>query len=72
MTFKQALPQINDIMISRRNSCKAKLKDEDWEDIYQNIRIYFWKKWKLCPEVNVETWLNEVISRQMKSYVRNY
>lgn len=72
LKFEDYISVIDKEIYKRKNKVHLNLSDFDFEDIAQIIRLHIYQKWHLLdPTKPVVNWVNVIISRQIKNFIRN-
>lgn len=70
--FEDYLDVIDNEIYKRKGQVHLYLNDFDFDDIAQIIRLHIYQKWHLWDsERPLENWVNVIISRQIKNFIRN-
>lgn len=72
LKFEDCLEIIDKEIYKRKGQVHLYLNDFDFDDIAQIIRFHIYQKWHLWDtERPLENWVNVIISRQIKNFIRN-
>jgi hypothetical protein len=72
LKFEDYIDVIDREIIKRKNQVHLYLNDFDFDDIAQIIRLHIYQKWHLWDTQRpLENWVNVIISRQIKNFIRN-
>lgn len=72
LKFEDYIDVIDKEIAKRKNQVHLYLNDFDFDDIAQIIRLHIYQKWNLWDsERPLENWVNVIISRQIKNFIRN-
>jgi len=72
LKFEEYIPLIDKEIYKRRNKIHLYLSEFEFEDIAQIIRLHIFQKWRMLDDTKpVVNWVNVIISRQIKNFIRN-